>query len=274
MDTSNALSVEMIDVKGTVLRSAMRPGNTDRPPLVLLNGIGAKIEALDRFVDVYNPDSGVIVFDIPGVGGSPKPTKSMRMPDMARMLGDLLDHYGFAQADVFGVSWGGALAQEFAHTCPTRCRRLVLGATATGMMMFPGNPMAMMSMMNPMRFIKPGYMGGNMMSMYGGKLKKNPQLLGNLGDHMAGGSGALGAMKVQMSALMGWSSLSWLHTIMQPTLVIAGKDDPIVPPINAQMIAKRIPNAGLAMVDCGHLFVLTLAAEVAAMVDAFLGHPM
>jgi len=71
-------------------------------------------------------------------------------------------------------------------------------------------------------------------------------------------------------ALMGWSSLPWLHRLQQPTLVIAGADDPIVPPINGQLIAQRIPNARFELVNCGHLFVLTLAPEIAAMIDAFL----
>ena len=67
----NALRVEMIDVNGTRLRSATRSGSGARPPLVLLNGIGAKLEALNRFIDALNPDIGIIIFDVPGVGGSP-----------------------------------------------------------------------------------------------------------------------------------------------------------------------------------------------------------
>jgi hypothetical protein len=44
-----------------------------------------------------------------------------------------------------------------------------------------------------------------------------------------------------------------------------------VPPVNGKLIASRIPNARFELVNCGHLFVLTLAAEIAAMVDGFLG---
>jgi pimeloyl-ACP methyl ester carboxylesterase len=73
---------------------------------------------------------------------------------------------------------------------------------------------------------------------------------------------------------MGWSSLPWLHRLQQPTLVIAGKDDPIVPPVNGRLIANRIPNARFELVACGHLFILTLAPEIAAMVDGFLSEPV
>ena len=109
--------------------------------------------------------------------------------------------------------------------------------------------------------------------MYGGKLRDDPNALGNLTEHMAGGADSIGEMMYQMMALMGWTSLHWLHQIKQPTLVIAGKDDPIVSPTNAHTMANRIPRARLELVDCGHLCVLTLADEIAAMVDDFLGGP-
>ncbi|MGF1639934.1 MAG: poly(3-hydroxyalkanoate) depolymerase [Rhodospirillales bacterium] len=270
---SNGLRVETVNVNGTELRTATRPCATERPPLVLLNGIGAKLEALNGFVDVLNPDTGVIVFDVPGVGGSPKPSRPFRMHDLSETMAGLLEHYGHSRADVFGVSWGGALAQQFAHTCPDHCRRLILGATSPTSLTVPRNPMAMMTMMNPMRFVQKDYVANNAMKMYGGKLRDDPQALGNLTEHLAAGTDSAGAVMYQMMALMGWTSLHWLHQIKQPTLVIHGKDDPIVSPTNAQTLVNRIPNARLELVDCGHLFILTLADQIAAMVDEFLGGP-
>ena len=273
LSANNTMRVGMINVRGTELRVAMRPGAETRPPLVLLNGIGAKLEALNGFIDVLNPEIGVIIFDIPGVGGSPKPARPFRMPELAEIMADLLTYYGYRQADVLGVSWGGALAQQFAHTCPSYCRRLILGATSASSLTIPRNPMAMMTMMNPMRFMQEDYVAKNAMKMYGGRLRNNPQALGKLTDHLAVGVNSAGAIMYQMAALMGWTSLHWLHQLKQPTLIIHGKDDPIVAPANAQTIANRIPNSRLVLVDCGHLFILTLAIEVAAMVDDFLGAP-
>jgi poly(3-hydroxyalkanoate) depolymerase len=273
---TSALQVQNVTVRGVKLRTATRPGAPGRPPLVILNGIGAKLEALHGFTDVLNPDIGVILFDIPGVGGSPRPMMPMRMRDLAQVMADLIEHLGYEQVDVFGVSWGGALAQEFAHTQAELCRRLILGSTAAGAMtMIPGNPMTMMTAMNPMRFMQKDYVANNAMKMYGGKLRKDPQALAGLSEHMMGGAGmgGMGSMMYQMMSLMGWSSLPWLHLLQQPTLVIAGQDDPIVPPMNGQIIAKRIPNARFELVDCGHLFVLTLAAQIAQMIDLFLSEP-
>jgi poly(3-hydroxyalkanoate) depolymerase len=274
---SGALRVQSIKLKGTELRTATRPGSRDRPPLVILNGIGAQLEALEGFTKVLNPQIGLILFDIPGVGGTPRPAIPLRLSDLAMIMAELISELGYEQADVFGVSWGGALAQEFAHTCSEYCRRLILGSTAAGALtMIPGNPLTMMTAMNPMRFMQKDYVAKNAMRMYGGRLRNDPDSIGEISKHLMGGAGGLGGMNTmmyQMMALMGWSSLPWLHKLQQPTLVIAGKDDPIVPPINGQLLASRIPNARFELVDCGHLFVLTLAAEIARMIDDFLGEP-
>jgi poly(3-hydroxyalkanoate) depolymerase len=275
---NRALTVSSVKVNGTELRTATRPGSGKRPPLVMLNGIGAQLEALEGFTKVLNPEIGLILFDMPGVGGTRRPAMPFRLSDLAVIMAQLIQQLGHEQADVFGVSWGGALAQEFAHTCSEHCRRLILGSTAAGVMtMIPGNPMTMMTVMNPMRFMQKDYVANNAMRMYGGRLRDDPNAAGEISKHLMGGNGgpggSMGGAMYQMMALMGWSSLPWLHLLQQPTLVIAGQDDPIVPPINGQLIASRIPNARFELVACGHLFVLTLAAEIAKMVDQFLGEP-
>ncbi len=36
----------------------------------------------------------------------------------------------------------------------------------------------------------------------------------------------------QLLAMAGWTSLPWLRSLAQPTLVLMGRDDPLVPVIN------------------------------------------
>ena len=64
---------------------------------------------------------------------------------------------------------------------------------------------------------------------------------------------------LQLLAGVGWSSLPWLGLLKQPTLVMAGTDDQIVPSINGRILARLIPNARLVMIDDGHLFLVTSA---------------
>ena len=75
----------------------------------------------------------------------------------------------------------------------------------------------------------------------------------------------------QLYAIAGWTSLPWLSRLRQPTLVIAGDDDPIVPLVNGRLLNRLIPDARLHVVDGGgHLFLLERPAEMADLVTRFL----
>jgi pimeloyl-ACP methyl ester carboxylesterase len=69
----------------------------------------------------------------------------------------------------------------------------------------------------------------------------------------------------------GWSSLPWLHRIRMPTLVLRGAGDPIIPPVNARILAAQIPGAELEIVTCaGHLLLMEHAEQAADRIAAFL----
>jgi pimeloyl-ACP methyl ester carboxylesterase len=51
---------------------------------------------------------------------------------------------------------------------------------------------------------------------------------------------------------------------------MAGSDDPIVPPANARLMARLMPNARLEILDDGHLFFVTRPIESAAIIEKFL----
>jgi pimeloyl-ACP methyl ester carboxylesterase len=55
--------------------------------------------------------------------------------------------------------------------------------------------------------------------------------------------------------------------------VLSGESDPIIPVINGRILAGRIPNARLEVVEGGHLFLLTHAEAIAARINAFLDEP-
>src|SRR5215831_841840 len=133
------MQISLHEVEGRTLRVGVRPGDKAQPPLLLFNGIGANIELIEPFLDALKGPEA-IVFDVPGVGGSPAPKLPYRPSTLARLSGRLLDQLGHKQVDVLGVSWGGALAQQFAFQHGARCRRLVLAATSPGHLMVPAKP--------------------------------------------------------------------------------------------------------------------------------------
>lgn len=264
---SNAFDIAMIDVGKQSLRVAVKRGPKDRPPLLLFNGVGANLELAKPFMQALTRTE-VIIFDVPGVGGSPPPTAPYRPSTIARLASRLLSQLGYRRADVAGVSWGGALAQQFAHQHYDMCRKIVLAATSPGALMIPGDPRVLWKMATPRRYIDKDFMRRVAPEIYGGAFRNNPDLLAAYAKAMTGTSEK--GYLYQLIAMAGWTSLPWLWTLKQPALILAGRDDPIVPSANARLMARLMPNAKLKILDDGHLFLVTSPIESAAIIETFL----
>jgi pimeloyl-ACP methyl ester carboxylesterase len=75
----------------------------------------------------------------------------------------------------------------------------------------------------------------------------------------------------QLWAIQCWTSVPWLHSLRQPTLVLAGDDDRLLPAINGQILARLIPGARLEIVHGGgHLFIVQRPREIAPIIASFL----
>ena len=257
-----------IELDGQFLRTAVRPGNSTMPPLLVFNGIGANLELVFPFVDALDPNLEVIAFDVPGVGGSSTPATPFRFPGLAKLAARMLDYLDYSQVNVIGVSWGGALAQQFAYSYPERCKKLILAATSAGAVMVPGRPKVLLKMASPRRYIQPSHGVKSAPDIYGGAFRRDPHLAERHAAKVRS-SGKLGYYW-QLFAGIGWTSIHWLHKIRQPTLILAGDDDPLIPLINMRLLAWRIPNSELHVIDDGHLFLITRAQSVAPLIMTFL----
>lgn len=264
----NAL-VTMEDVAGRTLRVARwRWGEeSEHLPVLFFNGIGANIEAVAPLAEALS-DRPFIMFDMPGVGGSPDPVIPYNSVTMAYTATLLLDRFGADEVDVMGISWGGAMAQHFAIQHPARTRRVVLAATSMGMIMVPGNPAALTKMANPRRYIDTDYMMKHFETLYGG----TP-------DDGSGKQGHTSRLTppsprgyfYQLLAMLGWTSAPALPFMKKPMLVLMGDDDQIVPLINGKWITSLAPNAELKVLEGGgHLFLLTHKDESLEAICEFL----
>jgi poly(3-hydroxyalkanoate) depolymerase len=261
--------INRVTVGQQPLRIAIRPGTADGPPLLLCNGIGASLELLQPFVNVLDRRREVIRFDMPGVGGSPAPVIPYHLTTTAPLLDGLLDQLGHEQADVLGISWGGGLAQHFALSRPDRVRRLVLVATAPGALMVPGHPRVLRRMLTPRRHRDPGYAASIAGELYGGTVRDDPALAREL-LHATTRLGPARGYYYQLMAGAGWTSLPLLPRLRQPTLILAGDDDPIIPLVNARIMHKLIPHSQLHVYHGGHLELAADAERLAPAVTAFL----
>jgi poly(3-hydroxyalkanoate) depolymerase len=267
-----AETMRSIGVDGHQLRVAVRHGQRGRVPLLLINGIGASLDLLQPFVDALDPSLGVIRFDVPGVGGSPLPQAPYRFTGLCRLIARMLSELGHDAADVLGVSWGGGVAQHFAAFQRARCRRLVLVSTATGAIMVPARPAVLLRMATPRRYLDPSYLERIAPRLYGGSARTNP---GRVSAAMHGQSrvGSPRGYLYQLAAGLGWTSVPFLPLLRQPTLIVSGDDDPIIPLANARLMHRLIPHSRLHVFHGGHLGLVTEAPQLAPVVDCFLGGP-
>jgi len=256
-----AVEIQRVEVDGQVLRVAIKRGDLRKPPLLICNGLGANLELLEPLARAFT-DIETVLFDVPGVGESPRPKRPYRFKTLARLADRMMAALGYDGAiDVMGVSWGGALAQQIARTWgPHRCRRLVLAATVAGGVMIPGRWKAITKLMHPRRYADSDYLMRVAKDIYGGAAAHDPSVLLRFAAHMEcpDRRGYL----YQQLAMVGWTSVRWLPSLRQPALVLSGKKDPLVHPINAHLLALLIPRSRLELVDDGHLFVLTNASVI------------
>jgi poly(3-hydroxyalkanoate) depolymerase len=259
--------VEFLEVSG--IRIRVRLAGTG-PPLLLVMGIGGNLDMWDPLISQLGARQ-LIAFDAPGTGGSGNARLPMTMRQHANVAVKVLDRLGFPTTDVLGVSWGGLLAQKLAITQPRRVRRLVLAATMPGMGSIPGGPAALSTLLTPRRYYSRAHFEKVAPRLYGGRARTHPE---SVRDHLqyrlARPPSPMGYL-AQMAATWTYSGLVSLHRVEAPTLVLAGDDDPIVPVVNARMLAQLIPDAELRIVSGGgHLFLLDGTEGIGAIIGRFL----
>ena len=128
----------------------------------------------------------------------------------------------------------------------------------------------LLPLLTPRRYHQPDYLRRIAGRVYGGDARRDPDGVLRRSVTPLEPPSAWGYLG-QLYAISGWTSLPWLRTLRQPTLVLADDDDPIVPLVNARILARRIPPARLQVIHGGgHLFILERPAETADLVAEFL----
>src|SRR6202161_1312946 len=239
-------------------------------PLVLCNGIGASLEVLDPLVEYLDQfDIGVVRFDVPGTGGSPTSIAPYGFPYLAWVLGRVLSKLGISVVDVLGLSWGGALAQQFAFQNPRRCRRLILVATGTGALMVPAHPRVLAKMATPRRFSDPDYAASIAGELYGGTVRVHGEDVARLFLQQLHAGSKMGYLH-QLLAGSVWSSLFALPAVRQQALSVAGTDAPIIPMVTAHIMNALLPHSRLHQHSGGHIDLVHNAIELVPVIEAFL----
>ena len=263
--------VRMMEADGRQLRVARwraSKGRKSKAPLLFFNGIGASIELVAPFARAMG-ERDFIIFDMPGIGGSPDPIVPYNAITMSHCAANIMDQLGYGAMDVMGVSWGGALAQHFAMQYAGRVERLILAATSAGWLMVPGKLSALSKMADPRRYIDPDYMARHFATLYGGNSDGADAHIARLRPPSAIG------YAYQLLAMLGWTSAPFLPFLCKAeTMVMMGAEDNIVPIANGRLLNSLIPNSRLVTIpDGGHLFLVMQAEESLAHIRQFLDAP-
>lgn len=243
-------------------------GKTKRTPILFFNGIGANLEVVQNLAIGFK-DRDVITFDLPGIGRSPSRKLPYRPSWVAKVAKQILIENGYSKVDVMGVSWGGGAAQQFAWQNKELTNNLILCATSTGCTMIPGNPLTLTKMISPRRFKDAQFRKKNFGTLYGEVTDAGSgEFTGSITPPSIRG------YLYQLSAIIGWSSIPFIWRIKVPMLILAGQNDPIVPPINSRFLNLLAKDSRLQIIpNSGHLFLLTRRDETTAVIKKFVdGH--
>jgi 3-oxoadipate enol-lactonase len=248
-------------------------------PLLLINGYGQYSGHWAALVPAFSREYRVIIFDNRGTGRSDKP----EMPYSAKMMADdangLLDALGIDKANIFGISMGGMIAQEFAINYPDMVLNLILGCTECGgKNAVPQTKEALNFLFGPEMAKLPAAERARMAAPWLWNqefIDKHPRAVEIYIETTCKYPTPLQGYAGQARAIRSIDTWDRLPQIKTPTLVIAGDSDRIIPPGNSRVIASRIPGAELVMLkNSGHGFFGDAAREsITAIIDFLKRHP-
>lgn len=185
--------------------------------------------------------------------------------DHAADLGELIDQLGLERPTVFGVSFGGAVALQFAVEEPQRLGALVLYGVESRFRMTLGATIARRVLE---RFPLPSdnqFVNQFFNLLHGGKPEPGP-LVNFVVERCWETDQSVLAQRIGL--LESFDVTEQLWQIDAPTLVLAGQRDVIVPPSRQRALAEAIPGARFQAIDgAGHVGFLSHRAEVSRHVD-------
>ena len=232
-----------------------------RAPLLMIMGLSfSRRDWGEKFTELLARNYQLILFDNRDAGLTSRWNRPYSIADMADDAAGLLDALNIPKVHVFGVSMGGAIAQQFALKYPDKLDKLILGCTMAG-----GN----CSQMGDIS----GVMNGNLLD-----LLFTPTFIQNhrqeLTEFLAETTplhsrGA--ALQRQLQAFASHDTCDTLSNIQATTLIITGDKDIAIPRSNSDVLAAKIPNVKLEIIaDAAHGFSFSHLDITADLIHLFL----
>ncbi|MDC0720378.1 alpha/beta fold hydrolase [Nannocystis bainbridge] len=247
-------------------------GRADGPPLLLLRGLTRTIRHWGPLLDDLGASFRTIAIDNRGVGHSDKPFGIYSTRTMADDAVAVLDHAGIGEAAVFGISLGGAIAQQLVLHHPQRVRRLVLGCTrASGKDGPPARLSTVLSLLSLLWLPEARALERSTpLVLSPAFLREHPEIVGEWQQLAEQFPTRRRALIGQLGAVLRHDTRARLGTIAVPTLVVSGDDDRLIDVACSHALAAAIPGARLELLPgAGHDIPAERPREVAALLREF-----
>jgi pimeloyl-ACP methyl ester carboxylesterase len=272
---------DFIAVKDQLVHLRDEGPRGDPTPLVLLHGTGASLHTWDGWVAALKAHKRVIRIDLPGFGltgpfGGQYAANDYRGDTYARFVLDVLDALQVPRASIGGNSLGGEIAWRVAALAPQRVDKLIL-VDATGYAFAPddiplGFRIARIPLLNRIgeHLLPRALVAATVRSVYGDPSRVSEALIDRYFE-LALREGNRHALGLRLQQLEHGEHAERIKTITQPTLVLWGGRDRLVPPSNGERFAADIRGAKLVRFDdLGHVPHEEDPARTTAAVSSFL----
>lgn len=243
-------------------------------PLVLLHPSPSSLHTFDRLTEKLTKQFRVIRLDLPGYGlTGPNATGDYSLQWYMQFLDSFLTALQVDSCHLAGNSFGGHLACEYAYKKPGRVKKLVL-IDASGYPLKEDGVLAMKmartSLLRPIvRYVTPKFfIAMNLKEVYGAHYDIPADTVDRYYDLMlrTGNRDTFIAMSNQEPEDPGH-----IKDLRNPTLILWGSEDSIMPPGYAELFHRDIPGSRVIVYDgVGHIPQEVVPDKVAADIRAFL----
>ncbi len=254
-------------------------GPRDDPlPIVLIHGTSASLHTWEGWAGELSKTRRVVSFDLPGFGlTGPSPDNDYSMAAYVSFVGQLLDTLHIERCVIAGNSLGGYVAWSSALAYPKRIEKLILVDASGYPLQSTSVPIgfriaAIPGLRNLFESILPRrIVEASVKSVYGDPGKVTQELVDRYYE-LALREGNRQALGRRFAVLLKEDHSKRIAEIKQPTLILWGGRDRLIPPAQAERFHKDIAGSQLVMFDdLGHVGQEEDPARTVAAVKRFLG---
>jgi pimeloyl-ACP methyl ester carboxylesterase len=266
MATTTTLQVQFRTVDGVRIRYA-DSGGSQEPTLLLTSPWPESVHAFAPMWSTLAEHARLFAVDLPGFGASERRDDLLSPRAMGAFLAQLIAEADLGRPHIVAPDVGTAAALFAAAAHPERMTSVIVGTGGAAVPIQLGEPLASWVLdpdLDKYRRMDPRAIVGAAVDKIAGGVP--PEIRADYlacydGDRFAESMRYVRRYPEELPALAGL-----LPQITTPVTIINGRNDSVVPLVNAEFLDERLPNSRLAIIDAGHFVWEEAPTEYASIV--------